>query len=181
MDWSETYNRSSGGGSFSSDNNLDKDKVPLRCGPTRVTSAEIAAGPVNQWGFRLAWVSSNGTACGKCNWMKGCVGCLIPPNNEVVQLRHGDTIAVDWHISIMKERYDGAEAFRKAVHSSVRNSQKLENCSFNLERCMDAFTAEEIIPEVLPPFLCFFCFLFCACVVHVSVSPKLNWLSLWRF
>ncbi len=145
MDWSETCMPS--GGSFSNDNSNTESS--FNCGPTMATSTAIASGPVTQWGFRLTWVSSNGTACGKCNWIKGCIGCLIPPNNEVVKLRHGDTIAVDWHLSVMKERYDGVEAARRAVHSSVRNSQRLDSYSLSLERCMDAFTAEEIIPEVM--------------------------------
>ncbi len=169
MDWSETcMPRGS-----SKNLNEDADDKSTRCGPTRDTSYAIAAGPLNKWGFRLTCVTRDGTACGKCNWLKGCVGCLIPPNSEEVGLKQNDTIAVDWHISIMKERYDEVEASRKVTHSSVRDSQRLDKYSLSLERCMDEFTAEEIIPEVTnnSPFV-----FVCKCILVL----KIDFVSIYR-
>ena len=49
--------------------------------------------------------------------MQGCVGCLIPPTDDApVDLRDADTIAVDWHMSVIRERYDTAQAMMCRVH-----------------------------------------------------------------
>ncbi|CAN0468667.1 unnamed protein product, partial [Hapterophycus canaliculatus] len=73
----------------------------------RATSEWVAAGEVNRWGFRLRLVESNGYACSRCRWTEGCVGCLIRPNDEPCGVRAGDSVGVDWHISVIKVRACG--------------------------------------------------------------------------
>lgn len=68
----------------------------------RATSAWVAAGEVNRWGFRLRLVESNGYACSRCRWTEGCVGCFIRPDDEPCPVRAGDSVGVDWHISVIK-------------------------------------------------------------------------------
>lgn len=70
----------------------------------RATSAWVAAGEVNRWGFRLRLVESNGYACSRCRWTEGCVGCFIRPDDEPCGVRAGDSVGVDWHISVIKVR-----------------------------------------------------------------------------
>jgi ubiquitin C-terminal hydrolase/Ca2+-binding EF-hand superfamily protein len=123
------------------------DVVDLGGTKTRLTSTTVAAGPVGPWGFRLRFVTNNGTACSRCHWLEGCIGCLIPCNDEPVDLRHGDTIAVDWHLSIMRERYDAVEAVKRVIHPSLEDALRRESEPLSLERCMDTFTAEETIPD----------------------------------
>jgi hypothetical protein len=48
--------------------------------------------------------------------MTGCVGCYIAPNDELAGLRDGDTIAVDWHKTVVEERYDVANATACSIH-----------------------------------------------------------------
>lgn len=70
----------------------------------RATSAWVAAGEVNRWGFRLRLVESSGYACSRCRWTEGCVGCFIRPDDEPCPVRAGDSVGVDWHISVIKVR-----------------------------------------------------------------------------
>lgn len=51
---------------------------------------------------RLRLVESNGYSCSRCKWMEGCVGCFIPPDDQLCPVKPGDTVAVDWHISVIK-------------------------------------------------------------------------------
>lgn len=68
----------------------------------RATSAWVAAGEVNRWGFRLRLVESGGYACSRCRWTEGCVGCFIRPDDEPCPVKAGDSVGVDWHISVIK-------------------------------------------------------------------------------
>lgn len=70
----------------------------------RATSAWVAAGEVNRWGFRLRLVESSGYACSRCRWTEGCIGCFIRPDDEPCPVRAGDSVGVDWHISVVKVR-----------------------------------------------------------------------------
>lgn len=53
---------------------------------------------------RLRLVESNGYACSRCRWTDGCVGCFIRPTDEPCPVRAGDSVGVDWHISVIKVR-----------------------------------------------------------------------------
>ena len=68
----------------------------------RLNDEEVAGGPMPPTGFRLRFVTSNGYACSRSHWLKGCVGRLIVPSDDLIELSDSDTIAVDWHISVMK-------------------------------------------------------------------------------
>ncbi|CAM9931480.1 unnamed protein product, partial [Choristocarpus tenellus] len=113
----------------------------------RATSKWVAAGKVNQWGFRLRLVNNSGLACSRCRWSEGCVGCLIPPTDEACPMKPGDTVAVDWHMSVMKEHYDAMEALACLLHSSINKQAERESMPLSLEKCMDTFTAQEDIAE----------------------------------
>eukprot|EP00611_Tribonema_gayanum_P003002 TRINITY_DN12329_c0_g1_i2.p1 TRINITY_DN12329_c0_g1~~TRINITY_DN12329_c0_g1_i2.p1 ORF type:complete len:510 (-),score=172.92 TRINITY_DN12329_c0_g1_i2:141-1670(-) len=117
------------------------NRVTLTC------SERLAAGPVNQWGFRLRLVTYDGRACSRCPWLSGCLGCFIPPNDSPAGIRDGDTVAVDWHMTVMRERYDAAQAMACVNHPSVAAALRSESQPMSLQRCLETFTAEETIPE----------------------------------
>lgn len=54
---------------------------------------------------RLRLVNSSGAACSRCRWTDGCVGCFIPPTDEPCPVRAGDTVGVDWHMSVIKVKF----------------------------------------------------------------------------
>ena len=85
----------------------------------RATSAWVAAGEVNRWGFRLRLVESSGYACSRCRWTEGCVGCFIRPDDEPCPVRAGDSVGVDWHISVIKVRVYGGMLVA-SMHLSAR-------------------------------------------------------------
>jgi len=115
--------------------------------PTHLSSEQLAGGAVPPWGFRLRLVSSSGDACGRCPWVAGCVGCCIPPYDVKVKLQEGETVAVDWHLQVLKERYDEQEARSFQIHQSVKIHNDYENRSLSLEKCLDSFTCSEKIEE----------------------------------
>ncbi|CAM9992944.1 unnamed protein product, partial [Laminaria digitata] len=96
---------------------------------------------------RLRLVESNGYACSRCKWMEGCVGCFIRPDDQPCQVRPGDSVAVDWHISVIKEHYDASEALSCLLHSSIAIHKDVEARPLSLEKCLDTFTQQEDIKE----------------------------------
>ncbi|CAN0347401.1 unnamed protein product, partial [Discosporangium mesarthrocarpum] len=66
----------------------------------RVGAGSGAGGGAGAVG-RLRLVDRDGTACCRCRWTESCVGCLIPPTDEESPVQPGETVAVDWHMSVM--------------------------------------------------------------------------------
>jgi len=54
---------------------------------------------------------------------------------------------VDWHLQVLKERYDLYEENKVAVHASVARHRAWEDRPLTLRKCLDAFTAEETVEE----------------------------------
>lgn len=124
---------------------------------------------VPPYGFRLRLVSRDGSRCALCNWYSCCVGCLIPCDDYPAIAVCGDSVAVDWHMSvdlsgggfgwdISKLENNGINVntsaharalIRVKKHSSFNGGKKYGySGSITLEECLDSFAKEEKIPEV---------------------------------
>ena len=63
------------------------------------------AGDVPVWGFRLRYVSNNGIGgYDQAHWLDRCIGRSIPADDSLVSMRSGATIAIDWHLAVLKVR-----------------------------------------------------------------------------
>lgn len=51
---------------------------------------------------RLRLVENNGYACSRCKWTEGCVGCFIRPTDDPCPIKAGDSVGVDWHVSVIE-------------------------------------------------------------------------------
>ncbi len=130
----------------------------------------FSAGKTPPFGFRLRLVSRDGGRCPLCNWFSCCVGCLIPCDDFPVIASCGDSIAIDWHMSVdlsgggfgwdiskVENTYVDVQMslHAKALmmvkkHSSFNGDRKKYGYSgsITLEECLDSFAKEEKIPEV---------------------------------
>lgn len=139
---------------------------------TTADMESVCAGEIPPYGFRLRLVSRDGSRCALCAWYSCCVGCLIPCDDYPVIATCGDSIAVDWHLSVdltgggfgwdisnQIENNNGINVhtsthakalIRVKKHSSFNGGGKKYGYSgsISLEECLDSFAKEEKIPEV---------------------------------
>ena len=138
---------------------------------TTADSESFSAGKDPPYGFRLRLVSRDGSRCALCNWFSCCVGCLIPCDEYPAIAMCGDSIAIDWHMSVdldgggfgwdvSKNQGAGidvqASEHARALtmvkkHSSFDTGGGKKygyNGSITLEECLDSFAKEEKIPDV---------------------------------
>ncbi|TYZ59898.1 hypothetical protein PybrP1_009211 [[Pythium] brassicae (nom. inval.)] len=124
--------------------------------------------PVTQFGFCLRLVTASGGGCSRCEWLDGCLGCLILPSPQrALEVTAEETIAIDWDIRTLKEEYDPIQASKLDVDASVQANKRQDNMPLSIERCMDMFTAKERIQEA-----------YCGrCRTH---RPATKTMDLWR-
>lgn len=136
---------------------------------------EVAGGEMPRLGFRARLTSRDGKRCNRCPWFDCCIGCLIPDDDSPTAVKDGDTVAVDWHLATPQSRdkpSDGvgigaARLQTLAMNNVVRHrscssasgetsrgnrsgrgrNSRWEGKDITLEDCLDAFSAQEEIPE----------------------------------
>lgn len=123
---------------------------------------------LTKFGFCLRLVTASGGGCSRCEWLDGCLGCLILPSSQrAVDVTAEETIAIDWDIRTLKEEYDPTQASKLDVDASVQSNKRQDNLPLSIERCMDMFTAKERIQEA-----------YCGrCKTH---RPATKTMDLWR-
>jgi len=126
---------------------------------------EVAScGQLPRYGFRLRIVSRDGKKCSLCSWYECCIGCLIPDDDSPTIALCGDSIALDWHISVdlatdgfgfPATEMDTAGSVQSRMMDNIKrhrtchvgkNRYGYRGC-ISLEECMESFAKEERIPE----------------------------------
>lgn len=121
-----------------------------------------------KFGFCLRTVTSHGTGCSRCEWIEGCLGCLILPSpHEAIALTAEETISIDWDIRTLKEEYDPIQASKLDFDGSVQHNKRQDNMPLSIEHCMDMFTAKESIQEAY-------------CGRCKTLRPATKTMDLWR-
>lgn len=121
-----------------------------------------------KFGFCLRKVTSHGIGCSRCEWIDGCLGCLIVPLIDTpIELSAEETIAIDWDIRTLKEEYDPIQASKLEFDESVLANRKQDNMPLNLDHCLDIFTAKEDIQEAF-------------CGRCRALRPATKKMDLWR-
>ena len=140
---------------------------------TTVDMECFSAGEITPFGFHLRLVSRDGSRCALCSWYSCCVGCLIPCDDFPVIASCGDSLAIDWHLSVnidsggfgwdvsqIAEISSGINVqtsphdralMRVKKHSSFHREGGKKygySGSITLEECLDSFSKEEKVPEV---------------------------------
>ena len=140
---------------------------------TTVDMECFSAGNIAPFGFHLRLVSRDGSRCAMCSWYSCCVGCLRPCDDFPVIASCGDSLAIDWHMSVnisgggfgwdvsqITEISDGINVqtsphdralMRVKKHSSFHRGGGKKygySGSITLEECLDSFSKEEKVPEV---------------------------------
>ena len=135
---------------------------------TTIDMESVAGGEIPSYGFRLRLVSRDGSRCALCPWYSCCVGCLIPCNDYPAIAMCGDSISIDWHLSVdlsgggfgwklgntsessgisVQTSPHAKALIRVKKHSSFNSGGKKYGYggSITLEECLDSFAKEEII------------------------------------
>ena len=135
---------------------------------TTIDMESVAGGEIPHYGFRLRLVSRDGSRCALCHWYSCCVGCLIPCDDYPAIAMCGDSISIDWHLSVdlsgggfgwklgSKSESSGLSVqtsphekalIRVKKHSSINTGGKKYGYggSITLEECLDSFAKEEKI------------------------------------
>ena len=135
---------------------------------TTIDMENVAGGGIPPYGFRLRLVSRDGNRCALCQWYSCCVGCLIPCDDYPAIAMCGDSISIDWHLSVdlsgggfgwklgNKSESSGLSVqtsphakalIRVKKHSSFNTGGKKYGYggSITLEECLDSFAREEKI------------------------------------
>ncbi|ETI47255.1 hypothetical protein L915_08326 [Phytophthora nicotianae] len=137
----------------------------------RTDASSLALGEhltLTKFGFCLRLVTSHGIGCSRCEWLDGCLGCLLLPSSEtVIPLAAEETVAIDWDIRTLKEEYDPIQASKMDFDASVQQHQRQDNQPLNLAHCMEIFTAKETIPEAY-------------CGHCKTLHPATKKMDLWR-
>ncbi|KAL3663002.1 hypothetical protein V7S43_011945 [Phytophthora oleae] len=137
----------------------------------RTDASSLALGEhlsLTKFGFCLRLVTSHGVGCSRCEWLDGCLGCvLLPSSQTVLPLAAEETVAIDWDIRTLKEEYDPIQASKMDFDASVQQHQRQDNQPLNLAHCMEMFTAKETIPEAY-------------CGHCKTLRPATKKMDLWR-
>lgn len=153
---------------------------------------EVAAGPMPRYGFRLRLTTRDGRRCLSCPWYEGCIGCLVPYNDLLVDVMDGDSLAVDWHFAVdmatngfgsrlnqsdplISRQQTTQQARTRPQSVPIKNHRSVGagtkkgggNGAVTLEDCLDAFAKEENIPEA-----------YCSKCKDFRIQTKR--MSLWR-
>lgn len=137
---------------------------------TTADMESLCAGETPPHGFRLRLVSRDGSRCSLCPWYSSCVGCVIPCDDFPAIAMCGDSIAVDWHLSVdlssggfgwkINPRDSSGINVQASPHIRAQSRIKKHRSfdlggkrygysgSITLEECLDSFAKEERIPEV---------------------------------
>ena len=96
---------------------------------TPVLNPQIFAGTIPKHGYVLRLIqsgSNHGVGCPRCPWNQRCNGCAIPDRPDFVfKIRHGESIAVDWHMAVFQELLDLNASAEIIDHESVRNKSTM--------------------------------------------------------
>lgn len=146
--------------------NINNGSLSLKTDASTVALGKHLA--TTKFGFCLRMVTSHGIGCSRCEWLDGCLGCLIVPSpTSSIALAAEETIAIDWDIRTLKEEYDPIQASKIDCDDSVLTNKRQDNMPLSIERCMDMFTAKERIQEA-----------YCGrCKTH---RPATKTMDLWR-
>jgi len=171
-----THDKSSSSSDSNSGNDADTLEVATRQTrrgrqyrqKTTIDMESVAGGEIPSYGFRLRLVSRDGSRCALCQWYSCCVGCLIPCDDYPAIAMCGDSISIDWHLSVdlssggfgwklgSKSESSGLSVqtsphakalIRVKKHSSFNTGGKKYGYggSITLEECLDSFAKEEKI------------------------------------
>lgn len=121
-----------------------------------IDTDEVMAGAIPREGFTLRLINGgtgSGTACSRCHWLKHCQGCVLPDDANVqVQLRDGESIAVDWHYVVFEDLLDVQALSHIRRHDSMREER---SSAFDLRTplsdCLDKFTEQENLEDIVCP------------------------------
>lgn len=123
---------------------------------------------MTRFGFCLRMVTSHGIGCSRCEWIDGCLGCLIVPSSTTsIELAAEETVAIDWDIRTLKEEYDPIQASKLDFDDSVLANRRQDNMPLNLNHCLEIFTAKENIQEAF-------------CGRCRALRPATKKMDLWR-
>ena len=135
---------------------VDASKFDFLSGTVRTVQEEqVIGGDIPPLGFVLRHIiggSTSACSCSRCPWLARCQGCFVPQSDDPLELLDGETLAIDWHMSVFEELVDTAAIMKVTTHDSavVGGSAALER-HLPLARCLEKFTETERLEGFVCP------------------------------
>ena len=106
----------------------------------------------HRYPFVLRLVGADGSGCIRCDWVKGCPGCVYDPIRHGTVLRRGEKLAADWNETLWNE-YGNVKLVRAVEqHSSVacHREEIGKGITTTLPYCLDSYAREETLSMKCP-------------------------------
>lgn len=104
----------------------------------------ICSDDANRYPFILRLVDTTHIRCGKCDWTRLCIGCVLPLNDSPVELRPvGVRLAIDWDTTALHLRYQHTAEMSFEDDESTEITRKLHYEPCTLYSCLQHFTNVE--------------------------------------
>jgi ubiquitin C-terminal hydrolase len=119
-----------------------------------VDTDEALGGKIPSGGFWLRSIlggSVAGGVCSRCPWISKCHGCIIPNDDNIMNLKDGESIAIDWHFIVFEELLNTKLASEVRKHQSVLNKNKIEERVLPFSKCLEKFIEDEKLEDIICP------------------------------
>jgi hypothetical protein len=125
---------------------------------TAISSAStenVLSGPVPSRGFTLRLITGGDgphVSCSRCSWISRCEGCVVPDSNHMIELRDGESVAIDWHVAVYEELLKKEIMQRVVPHGSLTaERQRINSQRIPLSKCLEKFSESERLDDVVCP------------------------------
>jgi ubiquitin C-terminal hydrolase len=103
-----------------------------------------------EWTFALRYVNNDGTTCSRCNSeiyspKLACTGCLVDFSDNLVELRDGETLAIEWNLKRTKSSREAVEKVfcTTIAHSSLTEAGNQNDRMANLDDIIQEYEKAE--------------------------------------
>eukprot|EP01029_Cantina_marsupialis_P026504 TRINITY_DN7151_c0_g2_i1.p1 TRINITY_DN7151_c0_g2~~TRINITY_DN7151_c0_g2_i1.p1 ORF type:complete len:1651 (-),score=581.40 TRINITY_DN7151_c0_g2_i1:343-5295(-) len=98
-----------------------------------------------EWGFVLRISNSQAPLqCRRCDWTKGCEGCIIKPDDTPPSFFAGELLAVDWSSKSLEEDLNMNKLTHTDEHRSLASKDQVEKPR-KIQACLGQFIRRENI------------------------------------
>jgi len=93
--------------------------------------------------YTLKLVNRNGTTCSACNWSKNCRGCDVQINNNIINIKDRQTIAITWNRETIIEYFSENKSKEIIQDKSYFDLRSKEKEPIDLTTCIQEYTSKE--------------------------------------
>jgi len=93
--------------------------------------------------YTLKLVNRSGTTCSACIWSKNCRGCDVQINNNYINIKDRQTIAITWNRDTIKDHFSENKTKEIIQDKSYFVLRSKEKEPIDLTTCIQEYTSKE--------------------------------------